>query len=106
MQDAIVFALVLFLAYWYWQQAQQLKAIALRASKARCAKLELLLLDDYVALSRLGLRKNATGHWRIFRCYTFEFASTGDARYRGACTLLGDRVLSIDMETYRTEPLE
>ncbi len=103
MQDAIVFAFVLVFAYWYWQQTQQLKAIAFRATKARCVALELLLLDDYVALTRLGLRKNTAGRWQIYRCYAFEFASTGDARYAGVCTLLGDRVLSIDMETYRTD---
>jgi hypothetical protein len=103
MLDVIGFTALLLFGYWYWQQAQQFKAIALRATKSRCTRLELLLLDDYVAFSRLGLRKNAAGRWQVFRCYTFEFASTGEERYRGVCTLLGDRVLSIEMETYRAD---
>ena len=91
------------LAYWYWQQAQTIKTLALRATKARCAALELLMLDDYVALTRLGLKKDSMGKWRVYRCYTFEFASTGEERYRGVCKVLGDKVQSIEMEPYRID---
>ena len=103
MLDTIVTISLLSLGYWYWQQAQYCKALALRATKSRCYTLELLMLDDYVALTRLGLKKDVSGRWRVYRCYAFEFASTGEQRYRGVCTLLGHQVQSIDMEAYRTE---
>ncbi len=102
LNDLVVISLLL-LAYWYWHTAQSSKALALQATKSRCAALELLMLDDYVALTRLGLKKNAAGKWQVYRCYAFEFASTGDERYNGVCTVLGDRVLSIEMQPYRIE---
>ena len=102
MLNAIVSISFTGLLYWYWQQAQQMKALALQASKARCQALELLLLDDYVALTRLGLRKNTAGRWQLYRCYHFEFASTGEERYQGVCVLLGQQVQSIEMDVYRT----
>jgi hypothetical protein len=103
MLDNLVVISLLLLAYWYWHTAQSLKALALQATKNRCKALELLMLDDYVALTRLGLKKNAEGKWQVYRCYTFEFASTGDERYNGICTVLGDRVLSIKLPPYRIE---
>lgn len=103
MLDNLVVISLFLLAYWYWQYAQTSKTMALHAAKVRCANLELLMLDDYVALTRMGLKRNAAGKWQVFRCYAFEFASTGDERYQGICTVLGARVLSIDLQPYRIE---
>jgi hypothetical protein len=101
MLDNLVVICLLLLSYWYWFNAQSMKAMALQATKSRCVALEVLMLDDYVALTRIGFRRNAAGKWQVYRCYAFEFASTGDERYNGICTVLGDRVLSIDMPPYR-----
>ena len=108
MLDAIVSISLFLLGYWYWQEAQYCKTLALQATKARCYTLGLIMLDDYVALNRITLKKDVAGHWRICRCYTFEFASTGEQRYRGLCTLLGHYVQSIEMDAYRieTSPLD
>jgi len=103
MFNNIVSISLLLLFYWYWHNAQTAKALALKATKARCNALEVLMLDDYVALIRMGLKRNAVGRWQVYRCYSFEFASTGDERYQGICTVLGDRVLSIKMDAYRIE---
>ena len=103
MLDNLVLISLLLLAYWYWHKAQYFKAMAMQATKARCNALEVLMLDDYVALTRIGVKKNAAGRWQIYRRYSFEFASTGDERYQGICTVVGNRVLSIDMPPYRIE---
>lgn len=103
MLNDIVLISLLVLAYWYWHKAQVSKMIALQATKARCATLELLMLDDYVALTHIALKRNALGTWQVYRYYAFEFASTGDERYNGICTIVGDRVQSIDMQPYRIE---
>ncbi len=103
MFNNIVSISLLLLFYWYWHNAQTAKTLALKATKARCNALEVLMLDDYVALTRMGLKRNAAGRWQVYRCYAFEFASTGEDRYQGICTVLGDRVLSIEMDAYRIE---
>lgn len=103
MFDNIVSICLLLLFYWYWHKAQTAKMLALKATKARCNALEVLMLDDCVAFTRMGFKKNAAGRWQIYRCYSFEFASTGEERYHGVCTVLGDRVLSIEMDAYRIE---
>jgi hypothetical protein len=103
MFNDIVSICLLLLFYWYWKNAQTAKTLALTATKARCKTLEVLMLDDYVALTRIGLKRNAAGRWQLYRRYVFEFASTGEERYQGVCTVLGDRVLSIEMDAYRIE---
>lgn len=100
--DLILIALLLG-AYLYWFNGQQPKEIALKAVRAHCSNLEVQMLDEYVALNSIRLKRDQAGKIRLQRTFLFEFSSTGNERYNGACIMLGRRVESIQMEPYRID---
>ncbi len=102
LDDLILIALLLG-AYLYWFNGQQVKELALKAVRAHCFNLEVQMLDEYVALSSIRLKRDRTGKIRLRRTFLFEFSSTGNERYNGTCIMLGQRVESIQMEPYRFE---
>ncbi|PPK77798.1 uncharacterized protein DUF3301 [Methylobacter tundripaludum] len=100
LDDLILIALLLG-AYLYWFNGQQVKEVALKAVRANCLNLEVQMLDEYVALSSIRLKRDQAGKMRVRRIFLFEFSSTGNERYNGVCIMLGRRVESIQMEPYR-----
>ena len=102
LDDLILIALLLG-AYLYWFNGQQAKEIALKAVRAHCQNLEVQMLDEYVALSRIQIKRDQTGKIQLRRTFLFEFSSTGNERYNGVCMMLGKRVESIQMEPYRID---
>lgn len=62
----------------------------------------LLLLDQTIVLKRLRLQFSSTFWVAVVREYQFEFATQGDARYRGTVCLLGERVREIRLPVYKT----
>ncbi|MDI1276240.1 DUF3301 domain-containing protein [Methylobacter sp.] len=100
LDDLILIALLLG-AYLYWFNGQQVKEIALKAVRANCLNLEVQMLDEYVALNSIRLKRDQAGKMRVRRIFLFEFSSTGNERYNGVCIMLGRRVESIQMEPYR-----
>ncbi|MFZ2406936.1 MAG: DUF3301 domain-containing protein [Methylobacter sp.] len=102
LDDLILIALLLG-AYLYWFIGQQAKEVALKAVRAHCLNLEVQMLDEYVALNGIRLKRDQAGKMRLQRTFLFEFSSTGNERYNGTCIMLGRRVESIQMEPYRIE---
>jgi hypothetical protein len=102
LDDLILIALLLG-AYLYWFIGQQAKEIALNAVRAHCSNAEVQMLDEYVALNGIRLKRDPAGKICLQRTFLFEFSSTGNDRCNGACTMLGRRVESIQMEPYRIE---
>lgn len=84
-----------------WWNAQGVKQTALSATRRHCKKMDVMLLDDSVALRGFWLKRDQSGKLHIWRSYNFEFSSTGHERYTGQIILLGLRVESIDLQPYR-----
>ena len=89
------------LAYLYWFNAQKTKEIALATARDHCLTMEVQMLDDYVALNGIRLKRGPLGKIQLQRSFLFEFSSTGNERYNGTVLMLGRRVESVDMEPYR-----
>jgi len=103
MSHPILLISLLLLGGLYWFKSQQVKEIALAATRAHCAKMEVQMLDDYIAANGISLAKDKNGRLQVRRSFAFEFSSTGDERYNGRIEMLGHRVESIYMEPYRIE---
>ena len=99
----LFFIILLLLIGFYWSSAMKAREIAFIAAKAHCQKLNLFLLDEYVALNGQWLKRNELGKLKAWRSYQFEFSSTGDERYNGKVIMLGKRVVSIQLEPYRIQ---
>ncbi len=100
LDDLILIALLLGV-YLYWFNGQRIKEIAFQAVRAHCLSQDVQMLDEYVALNRIRLRRDQSGKIRLQRTFLFEFSSTGNERYNGVCIMLGQRAESIQMEPYR-----
>ena len=91
------------LAYVYWFNAEKAKEIALATARDHCLAMEVQMLDGYVALNGIWLKKDKLRIMQLRRSFLFEFSSTGNERYNGTVLMLGQKVESIYMEPYRIE---
>ncbi len=90
MDELTMLGLMLLVALvWYHQMRARETSLAL--ARQACLALEVMLLDDTVALISMGLGRDPEGRWRIRRTYGFEFADQSMERQRGTVILLGDR---------------
>ena len=100
MTDIILIILLLAICQ-FWSVSLKASEVALRAVKAYCKNQDLLLLDGYVALTGLWLKRDENGKLRAWRSYCFEFSATGTERYNGKIILLGHQIESIYLDPYR-----
>lgn len=97
-----LFMIMLFtVMFLYWQSAQKVKEIALAATIRHCYDMELQMLDGYIALQSMSLKKDRRGQLHIVRAYLFEFSSTGAERYNGKILMFGRRIESMQLDPYR-----
>ena len=75
-------------AAWLWHN-HGLRERALERVKQHCKNLDIELLDENVALKKIGLIPDANGNKRLARVYNFEFTVTGDQRHAGVDGCLG-----------------
>jgi hypothetical protein len=80
--------LLLLLLGWFWLDSLRAREIALGISKAACETRGLQLLDQAVALRRLGLSWQHKGI-RLRRVYRFDFSEEGVGRHSGYLVLSG-----------------
>jgi len=74
------------------------------AMRAACRAEGLLFLDDTVALQSMRPLRDGDGRMALRRIYGFEYSDTGDNRRRGSVTLLGPRIVAIDMGRAPRDP--
>ena len=86
-------------AAWLWHN-HGLRERALERVKQHCKNLDIELLDENVALKKIGLIPDANGHNRLARVYNFEFTVTGDQRHTGTITQFGAHSVKIELPPY------
>ncbi|HBP48548.1 DUF3301 domain-containing protein [Pseudomonas sp. FSL R10-0056] len=86
-------------AAWLWHN-HGLRERALERVKQHCKNLDIELLDENVALKKIGLIPDANGHKRLARVYNFEFTVTGDQRHTGTITQFGAHSVKIELPPY------
>lgn len=86
-------------AAWLWHN-HGLRERALERVKQHCKNLDIELLDENVALKKIGLIPDANGHKRLARVYNFEFTVTGDQRHTGTITQFGAHSVKIQLPPY------
>ena len=94
--DILGLLLVTFVC-WFWLDSLRSRETAMSATRAACDSEGLLLLDDTVAIQRLGVGRDGEGVLCIRRLYVFEYSDTGNDRCAGSLVMLGKRVLVINL---------
>lgn len=97
-----LFWLMLFAAVvLFWYRGLAVREGALVAVRRHCDEMDLQLLDQTVALRSLWFGRNLQGRLSLRRRYSFEFTSTGDERYQGQVSFLGNTLESIQTDAHR-----
>jgi len=81
----------------YWANAMRARELARRVGEQACRQHGVQLLDDTVALRRIRWRRDERGRLVFERWYRFEYAVDGFIRHDGSVTLMGGRVLNVDL---------
>jgi len=97
---ALIFLLFL-LGYFVWFHLDVTR-IAQYSAKKYCDKTGVQFLDQNVVLRKLSIARSSRSLFAFKRQYRFEFASVGDKRYHGTITLIGQRMLNIELEPFKT----
>ncbi|KAF1051565.1 MAG: hypothetical protein GAK43_02349 [Stenotrophomonas maltophilia] len=95
------------LGAWWWR-VHGIRERALVLARQHCTRQGVELLDDVVALRRMRVRRVPRGLWCIAREYAFDFTVTGQDRYSGSLTMLGQRPGPVQLDAFRfqAEPQE
>lgn len=97
----VFIVLILMLIAWLWWLDRGLKQTAYKRCKRYCEEADVQLLDDNIQIHQTRLKKNQRGHWRLYRCFVFEFTSTQEQRYQGRLEMMGKAVINIELNPYR-----
>ncbi|MCC7326254.1 MAG: DUF3301 domain-containing protein [Burkholderiales bacterium] len=97
MAEATLVAALAALVWFLWDSLKAREA-ANAAIRPACRAEGLLFLDDTVALARIRPQRDVDGRLRLGRVYRFEYSDTGTDRRRGSVTLLGTRILHVELE--------
>jgi hypothetical protein len=84
----------------FWWHSDRIKSLAMQRVYQVCNEQQLQLLDQTMVLKGISLKRDDTGIVGIHRRYEFEFTTTGEKRHRGRVSLLGNTMLSLELEPY------
>jgi len=86
--DSLFALLILLLLGWFWLDSLRAREIAIGICRAACAQRDVQLLDQAVALQRIGLRRTPGG-LRLRRVFRFDFSEEGVGRRSGYLVMTG-----------------
>jgi hypothetical protein len=79
----------------YLFTATRVRELAIAAVRRASRDGDFQLLDDSVSLQRVSLSRDATGRWRIWRQYRFDYSYNGVEREQGAVIMLGHKLQAL-----------
>lgn len=83
---------------WFWLDALRAREQAVDIGRRTCRQLGVQLLDETVALHRIGLARLPGGRLGLRRRYDFEFTIDGNDRRQGRILLLSRRLESVQLD--------
>lgn len=79
----------------YFLGATRVRELAIQAVGRAGARDDFQLLDQAVHIRRLSLSRDATGRWRIWRQYRFDYSYDGVERRQGQVIMLGKQLQAV-----------
>jgi len=91
---------LLFIAFlvWLWFDSTRSHELAIKLTSSLCLKHDVQLLDETVALRRLGISWPSEG-LRLKRTYRFDYTIEGTERRTGSLVLLGSRLATYHIDS-------
>ena len=97
MLEALLPLILILLGFYLWQSALKAREQARAISHELCARARVQLLDQTVALQRLGIARGTDGWLHVLRRYRFELSIDGVDRHQGSLEILDGVLLSHSM---------
>ena len=101
--DITPLLLIAFLV-WFWFDSTRSHELAVQITSRLCFKHDVQLLDETVALRRLGLSWPREG-LRLKRTYRFDYTIEGTERRTGSLVLLGSRLATYQIDSPSQEKI-
>ena len=79
----------------YFFGAIRVRELAVQAVAQASKRDDFQLLDQSVHIQRLSLSRNATGRWRVWRQYRFDYSYDGVERRQGHVMMLAKKVEAV-----------
>lgn len=89
MDIALLLLLGFGIGLYAWMRARDAAEVARQHGARACEQAGVQLLDQTVALVKLGLRRDDSGRVRMLRQYRFDYSRDGSDRMSGGLALLG-----------------
>ena len=83
---------------WFWADSLRTRERALRACANACREIGAQLLDETVALRRLGVGRDDSGRAVWLRMYRFEYTHDGSLRHHGSVSMRGRTVETVAIQ--------
>ncbi len=96
--EALLAILIALGLAWFWSDSLKARERALQICANACLQMDVQLLDETVAVARLGMGRNGDGRLALRRYYVFEFSIDGTRRWRGRAVLLGRAVEMVQLD--------
>ena len=84
---------------WFWLDGRRAHAMSVAICRRACERVGAQLLDETVALNRVGLRKDAAGRLRVRRMFTFDYSVNTVIRQQGYIIMLGIEMEILHIDT-------
>jgi hypothetical protein len=97
MYETLLPPLLILAGFYFWHNALRARERARALGHALCARVNVQLLDQTVALRRVSLRRIPGQGLRLLRCYGFDVSTDGNDRHHGSLDMLDGEVVSYDL---------
>ena len=84
----------------FWWQSDKIRGFAYGHALKYCREQGLQLLDQSLVLVGVKPLRGESGGLHLRRRYRFEFATTGETRYRGRIEMAGPRLLRLEVDPH------
>jgi hypothetical protein len=101
LSDLFYSFITLLALYALWGHVN-MSGIARACARKHCETMGVQLLDQNIILKKLSLHTSRHSLIAVGRLYLFEFSSVGDSRYQGTIKLIGNRVIAIELEAFKS----
>lgn len=82
----------------FWWEGLKKREMAVQAARVVCQRAGVQLLDETVVLKVFKPRRDENQRLSLHREFRFEYSDNGDNRLPGLIIMLGNRVLSVDLQ--------
>ena len=96
----LILILILLILGWFWIDSLDKRERAIALGTELASRLNLQMLDETVACSRIWLGRNRKGHVQLLRTYEFDVSASGDDRLHSSLTLLGNHLSAWHIPPY------